>query len=1437
MLPRFSLGFALAFGSLAYTLSATAQPRNAGPLALAAVRVADTEAVDFDRTTDWTKAPAFLRGAKIYSNGFKSREIELEATSDGLVLIAASWTYDGNNSGGWTEGRSTKDMLIQRGWGLLGDMTLKEKDVHQIFAREFKAGEKARFHTRKYNPPFLLVPSPNELPTIGELLKRKPAALVVERPPAKQPGPTEAVADLPAAMKGLVERAKVLSAEPVSLDDLKEWTKVPGFLRGAVIYSKTPKGRELEFEALKDGLVVLAASWTYDGNDSGGWLEGRFTSDAMIQHGWAPIGYMTLNEKDVHQLFARQAKSGERFKFHTRKYNQPLLLIPQPTQEEAVTELVKAKTPVVAKVLPAVEKPNPLPASSPASPPASAPMPPLPAAMELSVAGVELPQHLPAGEWKELPAYLKDAQAWIPKNNVLELKVNQTVQILVAASWTYDGNQSGGWIEHRSTLPQLVKDGWEPVAEVSHEKHGLYTLLRKTVKAGNTVRFSTRKYHPPIALLPANAHRGSVSKLAVRPTVTNDLSTIAPVVAAPQAATAVLLRAHEPDPLDRFAIRGLLLRELVRQAVLLAAREELGLVTRDESLGESWETSATGMAPLDVVVRVQLDGRIAVTLFRFTNGQPEVLWDDEYPLGGDDRLVTLATSAEAWSRKELVAALRKAGFNGKPNGIVEDGPAGSKVEQQLEEMHVLPQFAAVRRLHRLLHDEGESPERLVALARAYANLGVLTEHLWHPAYKAYQGRALLYSERAVARWPQLSQVWSGRAYARALVGLHAAALADLAQADTLQTDSYPTWHPLIAGFCRFDPRKVEERANEGNQLALVLRLLTRERYSGATPVVDAAQAVLAALPDNDRVLESLYETQRIDIRGQAAALGIARTAEYLPQRLHRLDLPPKAKEVVLQELDARRPTFDEAGERKRRLQLIRALREEGAVAKDRTEPSWQALATWIEEVAFWQTARQLEHLRRVESEGIDNARKQLVPLVQDHAYRAFLDAFTNNPKTHHDKLLELVAAYRPHNALLSQAFLLDSLGQRGIPQGEHFGTRAMQHQDQVYRDILREGRYSREIFWKEHANNLRRVSPHSHLTVASSIEFDWAYSEPHAEEWERQHLESSRVQAALGKQYLAHQKLEDAIRCLERAIRLEPDFQSYAALASAWLQLKNEARWLETWNNFLHEEEQGLNQTLARVKVADYFLLQGRPVEALPYAEDARGSGALWAIRTLADCKTALKQFSEAEQLLSSSVDHYTGAAPLWYFWCRRTNKGNLAGAKSKILEVQGNGQLDRFNSNYLTYLVMEGEAQKALELYREILAAKGAPQYGFSAALLADELNQPDIRDAMLKIVVATGERPEYGRKFLVELAKLVQAALADPNKTVVLGKRCEELLNKIDDPRERSIVAYFSGKFLHLHSQTEGIALLKKATRLPFNEPLAALAAVELRAIESRK
>ena len=242
---------------------------------------------------------------------------------------------------------------------------------------------------------------------------------------------------------------------------------------------------------------------------------------------------------------------------------------------------------------------------------------------------------------------------------------------------------------------------------------------------------------------------------------------------------------QDPDRLqDTF--QGILARELIRQAILIAARDELGMATRDEVLGDVIAADAIANSNVELAtvfhtaegkpspaVILQAEGANSRTLFRRDLG------DKNLPVRDLSSPVEIA---EILSRTDFPAVLKQLGIEGKPNRIQPDAGLPAGVEDRLSHLGFIDLFAAVRDIHEAIRTSGESPARVGGLVRGYTLLGAVTEHLWHPAHKVLKARALLYAQRLIARDPKSSYALWHRAFAEALIGLHKAAQADFAEA-------------------------------------------------------------------------------------------------------------------------------------------------------------------------------------------------------------------------------------------------------------------------------------------------------------------------------------------------------------------------------------------------------------------------------------------------------------------------------------------------------------------------------------------------------------------------------------------------------------------------------------------------------------------------------
>ncbi|MBI1314020.1 hypothetical protein GC176_22220 [bacterium] len=92
--------------------------------------------------------------------GLPGGELEFEVESDGLVFLLASWEYDGNPSGGWTQNAVSYGMLADE-WAPLGVCPWDFR--YSLFFRDCHQGETFSIRTRKYNAPQPIVAKPIDI--------------------------------------------------------------------------------------------------------------------------------------------------------------------------------------------------------------------------------------------------------------------------------------------------------------------------------------------------------------------------------------------------------------------------------------------------------------------------------------------------------------------------------------------------------------------------------------------------------------------------------------------------------------------------------------------------------------------------------------------------------------------------------------------------------------------------------------------------------------------------------------------------------------------------------------------------------------------------------------------------------------------------------------------------------------------------------------------------------------------------------------------------------------------------------------------------------------------------------------------------------------------------------------------------------------------------
>ncbi len=796
--------------------------------------------------------------------------------------------------------------------------------------------------------------------------------------------------------------------------------------------------------------------------------------------------------------------------------------------------------------------------------------------------------------------------------------------------------------------------------------------------------------------------------------------------------------------LDPNAIQPALSHEIIRQALLDAARDGLGALTRDGSLGES-PPEGEPLAKMELATTVfPWVGPPRVSLSRVTEERREEIWAHDLPPTTmfDQSLYypKLVEQAEVFIRDEFPQVFAKLGLKGRPVAWEAEGRVPEGVEDRLARMTFFEQFAAVRALEAAIRSDGATPDRVGALVRGYAHLGTLTESHWNAGHKAFKARSLIEAQRLVARDPRSPAALRHRAYARTLVGMHKDAIADLATARTLAEASPgaakpPDWVDMSDALCRFDTKRLTDaRDGPQGQLAMFLAFLSVEQSRSAARTLKLARELLEQNPECYRVYDSMCETGGVSTLHRATLSGMEIFSNDLRTNLKDQPGLPASVATILKDAGVE-------------AKVTAALIDAGGVDDDNAL-SWGALGRLIREARFVQVWHRARFMANVWSVPVDDFLAESRPLIADHPYRALVEGFgseaRSQPATSLAKLLEVEI---PDIELTEFGYM--ALFDRFDPSKKPALWReALLHDDHIYRDQAMVHRLGLPTELDGQipvtAGHVEQTSPHAPLIRAERVLGAWDSAEPHAAEWEAAAGQQPDVLAALGRRYVALQRWDDARRCLSKSLDLSPDADIYGALAKSYKEQGDFANWQATLDRFIErEEDYGLEHARTRVEIAQHFMRLKQWNKAQPYAEAAAQSWAEWAMRCAAECYEGMQEWEQSELWVRRISERYPNTSwANWFLWCHRTGQGNLDVARRgaerharAMGERSGGGWRDMLGYLHL----LSGEPKEALDDFRNGYRELKVMEDGMGAiakALLADQLGDLKLRDETLERV-----------------------------------------------------------------------------------------------------
>ncbi len=849
--------------------------------------------------------------------------------------------------------------------------------------------------------------------------------------------------------------------------------------------------------------------------------------------------------------------------------------------------------------------------------------------------------------------------------------------------------------------------------------------------------------------------------------------------------------------------QGLLARELVRQAFLIAARDELGATTRDVVTGEIPNVET---APTAVISSLFPRGKAAWAFVRKGSGSAaDGLSEND--LGAvasrdptlPDNLAILVERAEALSRTEFPGVLRTLGLKSAAAVSWGDAPVPDGVAGRLDSMAFTEAFAVVRLLHAAIKKDGESPARLGALARAYALLGVLTEFHVHPAHKAYLARGLLYAQRLAAKRPDDPASYWNRAFVWMLVGRPTEVLADLKSASkvggTEPKGEPPVWVTVVETAARHDVDGLGQAPAGAAALASFLRMTLLEYPVTRTLSGAAARDVLAKAPECYRAIDAICDGQALSDLHIATALGPQVLAQTLPTRLRALPDPPAELSGVL------------ARDQGSLVPLAAALEAAGSSGTDTGELSWSALAGLIRETNFMQVFRRLLFMNHAWAVPVDEYWASVEPTVADHRYKPLLEwaaAPTQIDRSHASQ--KLVATFDASSAEVSQfdfARILDgSAGGRAI----HAHSLVEGHLDHTSRDLGLSGRSLSLSAASEKVKSARILlvlDPNSDYARSILVDNDFESVKDKLDEWARKPNLAPELAVALGRRFEERKNQDRAVELYERAAQLAPDRETIDKLASVYVKKGMKDKWRKILDDFItNGPDSGLDHAHFQVQIADQLMSEAKYDEAWPYAEAAAKTWAAWALICAANCAEWRADWEAAEGYSQALSQRYPNFWWKWIMYCKRSGHGNTTSAVAfteEALKSIGDRPDLVIPSDQAHFRWIIGEYKRASTEFEQIHASQKAPEELFRAVMTADAAGDSARRDTLYKQF-----REAHGA-FAPKTIVIWDQMLAgiDKIKTGTFDwKPIDEIIQSIK-PETRWYTEFIVGQFIRIHGK----------------------------------
>lgn len=852
--------------------------------------------------------------------------------------------------------------------------------------------------------------------------------------------------------------------------------------------------------------------------------------------------------------------------------------------------------------------------------------------------------------------------------------------------------------------------------------------------------------------------------------------------------TRIHARSSEPTrilPDGREAHGGLLVRELVRQAVLIAARDEMGLPTRDSSLED--KIGSKDPNALEIQTTCDPSGKVLIALTLGQKWQSDWTYETEVSYSPIEGLVNyreLSEKLEQLSRTKIPGVLQSVRFSKQSlperKNVFTIDP---KIAGNIQRLSPLSQLTAIRRLHSIARKEGESPELLEALAQSYAHLAMLTQRHLSCQTVVFAARALLYSSRLSALYPNTTRGAWTQAYVLGLIGADGTALLTMEDAEKQAlklNEAIPEWKVPLECKCKYDYHALKKwRSNQSDSNEVfdylyfqsaggsewfgcttsmdIAREFVRKRHAGCTPIARSLTSS-QSINDQEDVFRRLEPFLKEEIASQ---IGTWDDIPALVKRALATDNPVKFVPKALVNI---------------------------ALAINSGEPSARSIGRLILEYRILSAYDRFSYLSKAIHADYSQEKDRFWNEAQDHPLMpvALLGAIHEGASR--DYLQQYYSKLPVNEPRISDVILLRSLIGVKVDNrdlGQEYLNEARWHMDDLNLDYLLMSRLLQEDEKRTLAERWLRVSPYRPAaTFITQYPGDNGFTE-HNPSWIQNAESHPETLHPLVDWLLRHQEYEAAIPVLTKAITHTPDPYFYLSLATVRKRLGEIDEWRETLEELIKQPEHDERHASAQCEIAQYYMELKQFDAALPYALAAARVNSARALRCVAYCEEGLGHNAEAIAYFNKMTKRHPFWGMEWYLACVRLNSKELEAAKSFVDELHSgysDGNLSVVYEANAMIAFCEGKPELAAENLEKAFKILPSGYLGLMAALTYGEIQRPADSKRVLQETIA--KAASWSRNFEASknVARLIQDDINQRGNNPLSDESINDALSEVE-------------------------------------------------------